>query len=156
MLAIQTAAEYEKQKRDFLEWAKNMEQTENSILSAFLREEKINISPVREGFYMITVRPGKGRSVNVGDHIWIRYKGKFLDGKYFDEMADSPLPVDFVYGTKMFLIEGLDRALYYMKEGEKVMVILPSSLAFGQEGSATGLIPPFTSLIYELELIRIE
>jgi FKBP-type peptidyl-prolyl cis-trans isomerase FkpA len=156
LLAIQTAAEYEKQKQDFLEWAKNMKLNENAILSTFLRDEKISVPPVREGFYIIPVRQGKGRTVKTGDHLWIRYKGKFLNGEYFDEMANSPLPVDFIYGTRMFLIEGLDRALSYMTEGEKAMVILPSSLAFGQEGSATGLVPPFTSLIYELELIRIE
>jgi FKBP-type peptidyl-prolyl cis-trans isomerase FkpA len=156
LLSIQTSDEYEKQKKDFLDWAKDMKQKENAVLFTFLKDEKITIQPVSEGFYIIPVKAGSGRRVKPGDHIWIRYKGKFLNGKYFDGMLNSTSPVDFIYGTQMFLIEGLNQALAYLTEGEKVMVILPSSLAFGQEGSAGGIVPPFTSLIYELELVRIE
>jgi FKBP-type peptidyl-prolyl cis-trans isomerase FkpA len=156
LLSIQTAKEYEKQKKEFLRWAKDMKINENVILSTFLKDEKINIPPVKEGFYLIPIHPGNGRRVVKGDHIWIRYKGKFLNGKFFDGTVNLATPVDFIYGTQMFLIEGLDQALSYLAEGEKVMVILPSSLAFGQEGSAGGIVPPFTSLIYELELVRIE
>ena len=156
LLSIQTAKEYEKQKKEFLRWANAMKLKENVILSTFLKEEKITIPPVKEGFYIIPIYPGNGRRLVKGDHIWIRYKGKFLNGKFFDGTVNQASPIDFIYGTQMFLIEGLDQALSYLTEKEKVMVILPSSLAFGQEGSAGGIVPPFTSLIYELELVRIE
>ena len=42
-----------------------------------------------------------------------------------------------------------------MSEGEKALVILPSDLAFGETGSSTGIIPPFTSLLFEVELKKI-
>ena len=156
LLSIQSAKEYERQKNEFLKWANAMKIKENVILSNFLKEEKINVPPVKEGFYIIPVYPGNGRRLIKGDHIWIKYKGKFLNGKFFDGTVNQASPVDFIYGTQMFLIEGLNQALAYLTEKEKVMVILPSSLAFGQEGSTSGIVPPFTSLIYELELVRIE
>jgi len=54
------------------------------------------------------------------------------------------------------LIDGLDEALGRMYEGEKALVILPSELAFGSFGSAGGIIPPYTTLIYELEVLKVE
>ena len=42
-----------------------------------------------------------------------------------------------------------------MKEGDKTKIIIPSQLAFGEYGSSTGLIPPFTTVIYNLEIIKV-
>lgn len=42
-----------------------------------------------------------------------------------------------------------------MREGETAIVILPSKLAFGHKGSSSGIIPPYTSVIYELSLNKI-
>jgi FKBP-type peptidyl-prolyl cis-trans isomerase FkpA len=43
-----------------------------------------------------------------------------------------------------------------MKEGERSLFIIPSKLAFGENGSSTGIIPPFTSVIFEVELIEVK
>ena len=42
-----------------------------------------------------------------------------------------------------------------MTEGEKSLFILPSEIAFGKEGSSTGIIPPYTSLIFEVEVLKV-
>jgi FKBP-type peptidyl-prolyl cis-trans isomerase FkpA len=154
--SIQTTAEYESEKSEFLEWVRDMKINEVQSLNNYIKNEKINIPPVKEGFYIIPLKPGNGRYIKTGDHIWISYKGKFLNGKYFDESVNPDSPIDFIFGTKMYLVEGLNQALSYLTEGEKVIIILPSSLAFGEEGSAEGIVPPFSTLIYELEIIRIE
>jgi FKBP-type peptidyl-prolyl cis-trans isomerase len=54
----------------------------------------------------------------------------------------------------MQVIGGLEEAIGRMREGEKALIILPSELAWGEKGSSTGIIPPFTSVIYELELLK--
>jgi len=43
-----------------------------------------------------------------------------------------------------------------MKKGEKSKIILPSYLGFGEQGSSDGKIPPYTPLLYEIELLNIE
>jgi len=53
------------------------------------------------------------------------------------------------------VVKGLEEAIGLMKEGEKSLVILPSEQAFGSEGSSTGMIPPFTSLIFEVEILEV-
>jgi FKBP-type peptidyl-prolyl cis-trans isomerase len=42
-----------------------------------------------------------------------------------------------------------------MALGEKSLFIIPSDLAFGNSGSSTGIIPPFTSLIFEVEILAV-
>ena len=42
------------------------------------------------------------------------------------------------------------------EEGDKAAIILPSGLAWGSKGSSTGIIPPFTSVIYEIDLVSVQ
>jgi len=63
-------------------------------------------------------------------------------------------PFQFVYGTEWQVVKGLEEAIGMMQEGEKALVILPSDLAFGSEGSSTGIIPAYTSLIFDVEIIK--
>ena len=52
------------------------------------------------------------------------------------------------------MIAGLEDAIGRMREGQRALVILPSYLAWGEKGSSTGIIPPFTTVIYEVELLK--
>lgn len=56
----------------------------------------------------------------------------------------------------MFLIAGLEEALGRMYEHEKALIIVPSNLAFGSYGTADNIVPPYTTLIYEVEVIKVE
>ena len=86
----------------------------------------------------------------------IHYEGKFLNGKFFDSSVKRNQPFEFVYGTECQLIQGLYKNIGNMCEGEKDLVIIPSELAFGSNGSSTGLIPPYTSLLFEVEIMKIK
>jgi FKBP-type peptidyl-prolyl cis-trans isomerase len=156
LLEIQSEKEFQTEKQLFIKWSAELSEYENIILRQFLNEEEPGIQPTREGFYMLPLRAGHGRKIKKGDHIWVHYEGKFLNGKYFDGTYRSREPVDFIYGSQYILIAGLDHALRYMAEGEKAMIILPSGLAFGDKGDDFGIIPPYTSLVYTLEVIKIE
>jgi FKBP-type peptidyl-prolyl cis-trans isomerase FkpA len=155
LMEIQSENEFQIEKELFLTWAAELSEYEKVILQKFLKEENIGIQAKPEGFYMLTLTKGNDRKVKIGDHIWVNYEGKFLNGKFFDGTYRSHKPVDFIYGTEFTLIPGLEKALVYMTEGENAMIILPSELAFGEKGDDFGIIPPYTSLIYTLEVVRI-
>ena len=53
------------------------------------------------------------------------------------------------------MIDGLKTALKGMKEGENLKIILPSRHAFGEEGSLAGIVPPYTAVIYDVNIIKV-
>lgn len=150
---IRTQQQYEKDKTEFLKWIEDFGEYEKLILARFIKSEKIDITPTESGMYFITTCQGTGKPVEAGDLVTVNYEGKFLNGKFFDSTHKRKQPFEFVYGTEMQVIPGLEEAIGRMREGEKAVVILPSDLAWGEKGSSTGIIPPFTSVIYEVELV---
>jgi FKBP-type peptidyl-prolyl cis-trans isomerase FkpA len=94
-------------------------------------------------------------SVKKGKKIKIFYKGYFLDGTLVDYTPHN-WAFEFTYGQEGQLIEGLQLALYKLKKGEKAKIILPSQLAFGSEGSSNGAVPPYTPLVYQIEIADIK
>ena len=64
-------------------------------------------------------------------------------------------PLVLKIGDPGQIIKGMDIGLRLMKEGGKAKIIIPSQLGFGDKGSSTGIVPPYTSLIYDVELINI-
>jgi len=151
---IRTEAQYQRDKTDFLKWIEDFGEYEKSVLKRFIDQEKINVEPTASGMYFISVVAGTGKPVEPGDLVTVNYEGKFLNGKFFDSTIKRSQPFEFVYGSEMQVIPGLEEAIGRMREGEKAVVILPSELAWSEGGSSTGIIPPFTSVIYEVELIQ--
>ena len=155
IIEIQTEEEYENEKEAFLNWINDFGEYEKVLLQQYLREEKLPVEPTKSGMYYLKIREGSGKKVAKGDTITVNYEGRFLNGKFFDSTIRRKQPFQFVYGTEWQVVKGLEEAIGMMREGEKSLFILPSELAFGTEGSSTGIIPPFTSLIFEVEIIKI-
>lgn len=155
IIEIQTKIEYEKEKEAFLRWIDDFNEYEKVILRQFLKQEKLLVKPTNSGMYYLKTREGKGKKIEKGDTITINYEGKFLNGKFFDSTVRTKQPFQFVYGTEWQVVKGLEEAIGMMQEGEKALVILPSDLAFGSEGSSTGIIPAYTSLIFDVEIIKV-
>ncbi len=151
---IRTAEQYQKDKEDFLKWIEDFGEYEKTVLRRFINDERIDAEPMDNGMYFISLYEGTGKPVEPGDLVTVNYEGKFLNGKFFDSTTKRNQPFEFVYGTEMQVITGLEDAIGRMREGEKALIILPSELAWGEKGSSTGIIPPFTSVIYEVELIK--
>ncbi len=155
IIEIQTQSEYEKEKEAFLRWIDDFGEYEKIVLQQFLRQEQLPVKATSSGMYYLKIHEGKGKKIALGDTITINYEGKFLNGKFFDSTIRSKQLFQFVYGTEWQVVKGLEEAIGMMQEGEKAFVILPSDLAFGREGSSTGIIPPYTSLIFEVEIIKV-
>ena len=113
------------------------------------------MKPTGSGLYHLKLREGTGKRIEKGDTVTVNYEGRFLNGKFFDSTIRRNQPFQFVYGTEWQVVKGLEEAIGMMHEGEKSLFILPSDLAFGTEGSSTGIIPPFTSLIFEVEILKV-
>jgi len=155
LVEVQTQADYSREKEAFLTWIEDFGDYEKVILKQFLEQKKIAVKPTATGMYFIPLNQGHGLGVTAGDTVVVDYEGKFLYGKFFDSTKKRNEPFSFVLGQKWQVIDGLEEAIGYMKEGQKALVILPSSIAFGRDGSSTGIIPPFTSVVFEVELLNV-
>lgn len=155
MQEIQSEYEYLQEKEAFLSWIEDFGEYEKVILKQFIAEEELDVSPLPSGIYYLNLKPGSGKKVEIGDTVVVNYEGRFLNGKFFDSTIKRQEPFQFVYGTEWQVIEGLEEAIGVMHEGEKSLFILPSELAFGNRGSSSHIIPPFTSLIFEVEILKV-
>lgn len=152
---VKTFDEYKKDKEAFLAWIEDFSEYEKIKLKQYLSQKNLEIRPYDTAIYKILVKNGNGKSVENGDTITIDYEGYFLNGKMFDSTKRRKEPFSFVYGTEWQVIKGIEKALLTMTEGEKSIFIIPSPMAFGKEGSSSGIIPPYSSVIFEIELLKV-
>jgi FKBP-type peptidyl-prolyl cis-trans isomerase len=96
---------------------------------------------------------GEGDFAVENDVVAIDYEGRFLDGKLFGSADKDGRYLDFPVG-RGFVIQGLDEAMLLLREGAKATFVIPSYLAYGEEGWGD-LIPPDNPLIFEIEFIDI-
>ena len=156
LMDIQTTDEYEREKEAFLHWIEDLGEYEKVLLRQYIRETKIEVPPMEDGIYYIVQQTGGGPAVAIGDTVVIHYEGHFLNGKYFDSTRRRNDPLQFVYGHQLQVIGGLEKAIGKMHEGDKALVIIPSEQAFGADGSVEGIVPPFTPVVFEIELINVK
>ena len=81
----------------------------------------------------------------------VHYTGKFIDGTTFDSSVGGS-PIEFPLNR---VIPGWTEGLQLMREGEKAELVIPYKLGYGEEGSA-GAIPPYQTLVFEVELISVK
>lgn len=137
-------------------WKNDGEMNELKKLKQHLRKKKIDDSHLTDGIYMIPIKKGKGAMVEIGNTVVVHYRGAFLDSTVFDSTYEKKEPFEFKFGDDDQVIPGLELAICQMRKGEKVKIIIPSQLAFGESGSSTGLVPPFTTVEYEIELVNLK
>jgi FKBP-type peptidyl-prolyl cis-trans isomerase FkpA len=153
---VQSEFDFEKEKRLFLNWVSEFESEENSNIENYLNNRHLDIDPTYNDLYFVTLKQGYGEKVKIGKHVYVHYEGRFLNGKFLESTLERHEPVDYIYGQELFVVKGMDQAIGMMREGEKALIILPSELAFGASGAGDGIVPPFSTLIYELEIIKVE
>jgi FKBP-type peptidyl-prolyl cis-trans isomerase len=102
--------------------------------------------------YKKLVANTKGKSTAKGNMVSVKYKGWIINGDVFDENIKGA-PFSFVLGMKT-VINGWEQGLSLMKEGEVCRFVIPWYLAYGSHGN--GPIPPFTSIVFDIQLINIK
>ncbi|HBF88648.1 MAG TPA: hypothetical protein DDX39_08405 [Bacteroidales bacterium] len=156
LLDVKKETDFAKEKEDFLSWIDDFGEYECKILKEYIENKEISILPVKEGLYYFKVNEGNGTTVKSGDTVVVHYEGRFLNGGYFDSTYKRNQAFEFVLGQEWQVIEGLEKAIRIMSEGEKAIFVIQSQLAFGSKGSSTGIVPPFTSIIFEVDLIDVK
>lgn len=104
-----------------------------------------------EGIYYTTLTEGKGKQIKKGSKATVLYKGMLLNGQVFDENQKEGYEVTVGLGQ---VIPGWETMLLQMKEGQKVKAIIPWQQAYGGRGS--GPIPPFSTLVFEMEVTSVK
>ena len=104
------------------------------------------------GLVYESIKDGAGESPKATDVVKVHYKGMFLDGKEFDSSYKRGEPTELPLNRVIpCWTEGVQR----MKPGGKAKLTCPASIAYGERG-AGGVIPPNTTLNFEVELISVK
>ena len=127
---------------------------EDEQLEYYLGEQNIKTEPSISGLYYIKAKKGKGKQAQVGDILTVHYTGKFLNGEIFDSSYTRNKPFRFKLGNGD-VIAGWEEGFSKMREGGKATFIIPSHLAYGKKGYGK-IIPPYTTLVFEVELLKVE
>lgn len=96
---------------------------------------------------------GKGPAAQSGDTVTVNYTGWLTNGTKFDSSLDRDQPFTFPLGGGQ-VIAGWDQGVAGMKVGGKRKLTIPPSLGYGEQGAGT-TIPPNATLVFEIELLKI-
>lgn len=120
----------------------------------FLEEnaKKEGVTTLPSGLQYQVIKEGTGAQPAINDMVTTHYHGTFINGKVFDSSVDRGEPATFPVNR---VIAGWTEALQLMKEGAKWKLFIPYNLAYGDQGSPGG-IPPYSALVFEVELIKVE
>ena len=120
---------------------------------SFLAEngKKENVLTTPSGLQYVIEKEGTGAQPTAEDEVTVHYTGKLLDGKVFDSSVNRGEPATF---PRNRVIPGWTEGVQLMKEGAKYTFFIPSDLAYGAQG-VPGAIPPHSTLIFEVELIKV-
>ena len=98
-------------------------------------------------------KAGTGAEAVAGKEVSVHYTGWLTDGKKFDSSLDRGQPFKFQLGAGQ-VIQGWDKGVIGMKVGGKRKLTIPPSLGYGERG-AGGVIPPNSTLVFEVELLGV-
>ncbi|MBP9925417.1 MAG: FKBP-type peptidyl-prolyl cis-trans isomerase [Cyclobacteriaceae bacterium] len=127
-----------------------MKAEEKAFLSA--NKLKPGVKETASGLQYQIITSGTGKTPTADDEVTVHYEGKLIGAtEPFDSSIKRGEPATFGVGQ---VIAGWTEALQLMKEGDKWMLFIPSDLGYGERG-AGGQIPPYATLIFEVELIKV-
>jgi FKBP-type peptidyl-prolyl cis-trans isomerase FkpA len=150
---VKSKAEVEEnQKKQMAErevMMREMQQKESTDRDKYLTENKITAKPTESGLIYIETKKGSGKKPQATDIVKVHYTGKLLNGTVFDSSVDRGQPVEFPLNQ---VIPGWTEGLQLMGIGGKATLIIPSNIAYGM---GQGPIPPYSTLVFDVELIDI-
>ena len=114
--------------------------------------KKDGVITTNSGLQDMVLKEGTGKSPKASDSVKCHYEGFLIDGTVFDSSIQRGEPATFPLGG---VIAGWTEGLQLMKEGGKTRFFIPYHLAYGEAGAA-GSIPPYATLIFDVELIEVK
>jgi len=128
---------------------------ENLVAGREFLEENIKkdgIKSTASGLQYEVIKEGEGAQPEATDVVEVHYHGTLLDGTVFDSSVDRGETTSFPLNR---VIPGWTEGLQLMKEGGKYRFFIPYDLAYGERGAGAD-IKPYSTLIFEVELFKVE
>ena len=121
---------------------------------AFLKSNatKDSVVTLPSGLQYVVIKEGNGEKPTLKDRIKVHYTGKLIDGTVFDSSYPRNEPAEFNVGQ---VIAGWTEALQLMPVGSKWRVFIPEHLAYGSHPPRGSVIKPYSTLVFEVELLDI-
>jgi len=121
---------------------------------AFLKQnaDKPGVKTTSSGLQYKVITEGTGKSPSATDTVLVHYRGTTIDGQEFDSSYKRNEPISFPLNG---VIPGWTEGVQLMKEGGKIQLFIPSDLAYGSRG-AGGVIAPDSTLIFDIELLKVQ
>jgi peptidyl-prolyl cis-trans isomerase A (cyclophilin A) len=143
----------ENKKTEYFQKLSAMSETE---YKKFMFDEVLKVYPTAKqtesGLVYIIENAGTEPKATMGDSLSLHYRGTFrADGKQFDASYDRGAPMDFIYKVNR-MIPGFEEGIGMIGKGGKAKLIIPYYQAYGKQGRP-GAIPPFSDLVFDIELI---
>ena len=113
--------------------------------------EKEGVNSTESGLQFRVITQGEGAIPARTDRVRVHYTGKLIDGTVFDSSVARGEPAEFPVNG---VIGGWIEALTLMPVGSKWELTIPHELAYGERGAGAS-IPPFSTLVFEVELLEI-
>ena len=134
-----------------------LRQNELEKLDEYIQNHYPGLEPESSGLYYIEVVEGEGDTIRYGDRVQIFYSTWTIDSVWLDETNGYSEglryePFEYIVGSGG-TIQGLEEASIYMKPGSKVNLVIPSELAYGQNGTYD--VGGFTTLLMEVEVYKV-
>ncbi len=144
-------------------------QQAKEVFLKHVTEYKVEAEQLASGLQIYYIKKGKGISPKIGTKVKVNYEGYFTTGDLFDSNVKEKsilfdkynasrdnkggyAPIAMDYSPDARLIPGFREGLLKMNTGDRVMLFIPSHLAYGPQGNRS--IPPDTDLIFVLEIVE--
>ena len=164
---IVTREEFASEQSRYMQDAQQRQSDEPAEIAAYVKEHGITAKPTADGLYVIVVKKGKGAKVATGKEVSVNYTGHLLDGTIFDSSVESDArrgeiynaerkyePMTYVVGRDK-LIDGWEQGVMGQPAGTVLQLVIPSQLAYGPRG-AGNLIPPYSPLVFDIEILSVK
>ena len=142
------AGEYIQKTMDNIKYGTVKEEGEKFLAENALKE---GIQVTESGLQYEVLKMGRGKKPAATDRVKVHYHGTLIDGTVFDSSVERGEPTSFGLNQ---VIAGWTEGLQLMPVGSKFRFYIPQELGYGAQ--AAGSIPPYSTLIFEVELLGIE
>ena len=143
----QTAGEYVQNTINRIKYGDTKGEGERFLEANKLKE---GVQVTESGLQYEVIKMGNGKRPTVSDKVKVHYHGTLIDGTVFDSSVERGEPAEF--GLTQ-VISGWTEGLQLMPVGSKFRFYIPQELGYGER--ATGKIPPYSTLIFDVELLDI-
>lgn len=143
------AAQEKKQRAAASERFKENKAKGEAYLAANAAKEGVVTLP--SGLQYQVIKPGNGKQPKATDKVRCHYEGMLVDGTLFDSSVQRGEPA--VFGLNQ-VIAGWTEGVQLMQEGAKYRFFIPYQLGYGERGAGQS-IPPFSALVFDVELIEV-